>query len=479
MSEPENLVDVTYRMLKESMLSDTYELLDDSEKRQTVDGIIDDVLVITDPQITSDEYDELIDRAQEIIEETPEGEIPVNTDYIGDYVHLCPICGASFTLNHIAESGTECPICMEVPESFVLQGQLQYEDVVAEDNDVSDITYLADKQKQDDEETEDIVDEQEETEPELQVASKQLPQGNKLTESYEINDDLVNDLLEFSKGFDPYNFDDEYKDDESFINQTNKDLSYKQGIEDIIIWLNSILEEAEDDDLVEQVNSLIARLEERKLKLTEKCEVVEESLEQNNEDGWGDEIEDTLKPIFDRVDKLKYEVENCTRGSYAKFGSEVKDLVKELKEIAEELDNEAETIDNEAEKLEEVVEVKKGNEKYSYSNYYFEEEDVKFINTLLPEGVEAVLHQGELTGTPTVRIGVKETEYIESGIVNLKKPFYEAVQSYVTKKQPKAELVLNNTGSIIWLTEKSEKDMVEESVEEVKKPRNGYASLIK
>ena len=56
--------------LEEATIRSLYNQLDDSEKKKSVDGIVDDILVITDPEISSDEYDELIDRANEIVEET-------------------------------------------------------------------------------------------------------------------------------------------------------------------------------------------------------------------------------------------------------------------------------------------------------------------------------------------------------------------------------------------------------------------------
>ena len=58
--------------LQEATIKALYNELDDSEGIRDVEGVVDDVLVITDPEITKDEYEEVIERAQEIVEDTPE-----------------------------------------------------------------------------------------------------------------------------------------------------------------------------------------------------------------------------------------------------------------------------------------------------------------------------------------------------------------------------------------------------------------------
>lgn len=122
--------------LEEATIKSLYDGLDDSEHTDDVDGIVEDILVITDPEITTDEYLELIDRAQEIVEDTPEGNIPFDDEYVGQYAQICPICGGTFVEDHILEKGTACPICLDTPESFVVIGKLQSDDDVADDNNV-------------------------------------------------------------------------------------------------------------------------------------------------------------------------------------------------------------------------------------------------------------------------------------------------------------------------------------------------------
>lgn len=126
--------------LQEATIKALYDGLKDNTEVEDIEGLVDDVLVITDPEITTDEYNEVIERADEIVENTPEGNIPLDPTYLGEYVQLCPICGGSFVEDHILEPGTACPICFETPEAFVLIGKLQAEDEVAEDNGLTNNT---------------------------------------------------------------------------------------------------------------------------------------------------------------------------------------------------------------------------------------------------------------------------------------------------------------------------------------------------
>ena len=95
--------------LQEATIKALYNELDDGEDIRDVEGVVDDVLVITDPEITKDEYEEVIERAQEIVDDTPEGDIPFDEDYIGQYLQTCPICGSSFVEDHLLEPRSYLP----------------------------------------------------------------------------------------------------------------------------------------------------------------------------------------------------------------------------------------------------------------------------------------------------------------------------------------------------------------------------------
>ena len=178
--------------LEEATIKNLYNNLE-SEKPDDVDGIVDDILVVTDTEVTPEEYQEVIDRAQEIVEDTPEGEIPFDEDYIGEYAQICPICGSTFIDAKILQPGDTCPVCYEQPESFVLIGTLQNENIVdvqngIEPEDSNESTEQQEDipvQNENDEDNtlEDIEQPKEETELERDVASKQITGNNKLTES--------------------------------------------------------------------------------------------------------------------------------------------------------------------------------------------------------------------------------------------------------------------------------------------------------
>ena len=120
--------------LEEATVKAIYDQLPtDNSDLTSVDGIVDDILVITDPEVTSDEYNEVIDRAQELVKDTPEGDIPLDTDYLDDFVQTCPICGATFTEDHMLQPGDACPVCLDTPETFILKGKIAADEDVAEE----------------------------------------------------------------------------------------------------------------------------------------------------------------------------------------------------------------------------------------------------------------------------------------------------------------------------------------------------------
>lgn len=113
-----------------------YDELNDKTVVPDVEGLVDDILVVTDPNINGQEYNELIDRAKEIIEDTPEGQIPADKSFLGQYAQRCPICGSTFIADHIYEGGSQCPVCYDTPEAFVVIGQLQSDEQVGVQNGV-------------------------------------------------------------------------------------------------------------------------------------------------------------------------------------------------------------------------------------------------------------------------------------------------------------------------------------------------------
>ena len=57
LKENEQIEEGKYVKLQEVTVKDMYNQLDDTKGVDSVEGIIDDILVVTDPEVTSEEYD--------------------------------------------------------------------------------------------------------------------------------------------------------------------------------------------------------------------------------------------------------------------------------------------------------------------------------------------------------------------------------------------------------------------------------------
>lgn len=106
-----------------------------------------------------------------------------------------------------------------------------------------------------------------------------------------------------------------------------------------------------------------------------------ESLEQNEEDGWGDDINDILLTPIESVENMAYELRNCVRGSYAHFGDTVEDLVEAVRAIVDEFNEAADELDSYKEQLQENKKLqettKKGIEDRKQDLYRREREALK------------------------------------------------------------------------------------------------------
>lgn len=101
---------------------------------ETADDIADDIVVVVDPELDADDIVAAGEDAQEIIDNTPEGEQPKTDEYVGDYTYTCPICGNTFFSDVEMNEGDECPVCGDFPEDFVLVGKVEDEEPEIEDD---------------------------------------------------------------------------------------------------------------------------------------------------------------------------------------------------------------------------------------------------------------------------------------------------------------------------------------------------------
>lgn len=143
--ESKQTKDTTKKTLKESVVLekddidagiDDYEFFDDevvdfdgepineTGDDDIAEGTFDDVAVIIDPELDPEDVSSNIDELQQLIDDTPEGETPTSDEYVGDYTYTCPICGNKFFNDTELADGSECPVCGETPEAFILMGEV-------------------------------------------------------------------------------------------------------------------------------------------------------------------------------------------------------------------------------------------------------------------------------------------------------------------------------------------------------------------
>ena len=148
-----------------------------------------------------------------------------------------------------------------------------------------------------------------------------------------------------------------------------------------------------------------------------------------------------------------YDDELITEGKIVKKEAKFKDKVKAIKKSLKKRDKRLsdETAEERATKIAGSMiknEVKQ-NEEDVYPPYAFTEADRKYIQELLGDSVDVILDDYQ------IELKVKSTRFIDSGIINFTDELYKEIEKYVQSQYPEAELSLNNTGSVIWLREKT------------------------
>ena len=211
---------------------------------------------------------------------------------------------------------------------------------------------------------------------------------------------------------------------------------------------------------------------------------VEEELEQ--EDGWGDYINDESEHLFDELEALMYEIRNCRRGSYAGFGDTVPDLVEELNRLSDALTDLALRINyNETEltekcgkkdaKLKENIPTEKSaqreligklyllnqmtNRILEYDrNFDFNEEENELVKKHLNDTLEGIKKiANKLNDTIGEDCSDKEESKIKTEVVNNKDGLVKDLQEALAKsaKLEKDNLSLQEQLSVCTTKEKS------------------------
>lgn len=151
-------------LLKESVC-EAFE--DDTD---VVDDIVDNIVVVTDPDKSVKDLESRADDIQDAIEGNTEGEAAFSDEYVGNKVYACPICGESFFADEDYKEGDSCPICKAEPnDGFLLQGVVAAlepeEDEIEGEGEgeevIEDEEIIDDEAPEETEETEEIAEEDE------------------------------------------------------------------------------------------------------------------------------------------------------------------------------------------------------------------------------------------------------------------------------------------------------------------------------
>lgn len=127
----------TMRKLQENRKIIKEDINDDITNIEDVDGYEHDVITVMDTNLSTDEFIEKQDEINKLIEETPEGEKVIDTEYVGQKIYTCPLCLTNFYSETEMAEEAKCPVCFEVPEEFIYLGTVE-QDITKEDEEMLD-----------------------------------------------------------------------------------------------------------------------------------------------------------------------------------------------------------------------------------------------------------------------------------------------------------------------------------------------------
>lgn len=196
----------TMKKLQENRRIERNSKVLNEDKHVDLEGEEKDIVTVIDPDLSTKEFKEKQQEVNDIINNTPEGENVVDTEYVGMKIYTCPLCLSNFYSEVEMEDESQCPVCFETPDKFVYLGTVEQaaseddeqaveqaeqeldnqseEDSVDNDNEDEDEYELLD-----DEDNEEITDEndEEEKEDDKLLASKKLDvKGKVVAESSEL-----------------------------------------------------------------------------------------------------------------------------------------------------------------------------------------------------------------------------------------------------------------------------------------------------
>ena len=95
------------------------------DKHVDLEGEEKDIVTVIDPDLSTKEFKEKQQEVNDIINNTPEGENVVDTEYVGMKIYTCPLCLSNFYSEVEMEDEAQCPVCFETPDKFVYLGTVE------------------------------------------------------------------------------------------------------------------------------------------------------------------------------------------------------------------------------------------------------------------------------------------------------------------------------------------------------------------
>ncbi len=108
---------------------------------EDVDGYEADIVTVVDPDLSTEEFNDRQEEINKLIDNTPEGEEVVDTEYVGQHIYTCPLCLTNFYSETEMAEDQKCPICFETPTQFIYQGVVEQD---LNDQDEEDLKAAAD-----------------------------------------------------------------------------------------------------------------------------------------------------------------------------------------------------------------------------------------------------------------------------------------------------------------------------------------------
>lgn len=355
-----------------------------------VDVIADGIMVVTDPEITSEEYEEVADELQGIVDDTDAGKIPFTDKYDGNYILGCPICGGTFVSETLLDNGEDaCPICCKVPDSFVVNGKIESEESVKNQNELQN--EIDDAESQDDniednqenlpktldknknllDNNTDDLDNEEDNETPLKGEGKEI-EGNKLQENKlqededlgavesDVRETVENDDTdEVSKGVIASTIDVLIADEESAIDGYNSYLSQAEQTvsEELFNTLKEQLDEiiADEQEHIEKLNTIKSTLQGN----TEVEDKVEDKVEDNVEDSEGETMKEESKRLTESDDNET--IVFTTETDYVDQNNpDFKEWLEETHDVESDVQEEAESLGIDESDTDEIDNIRDG-----------------------------------------------------------------------------------------------------------------------